>query len=159
MSARAAQLTDNRLLICDAILRNIAEDLDIPPGKYQEAVDRYTSVGSWLEDGDYPGTTGAPSIYVQGSFRLGTVVRPYRKGRDADYDIDLACELGSSIYESSAKAIKQMIGDPGTWHLSRNAGAGGSALLDASMQNRMESAFPDTLLRTPPSDHRWSVAA
>lgn len=111
MNARAALLNDNRILICDAILRSIAEELDIPPSKYKEAVERYTSVGNWLEAGEYPGTVGEPSIYVQGSFRLGTVVRPFRKGRDADYDIDLACELGSSTQMSSAKSIKQMVGN------------------------------------------------
>ena len=97
MNVQAAKQADNRLLITDSILVNIAEDLDIPPGKYKEAVERYTSVGQWLEGGTYPGTDGVPAIYVQGSFRLGTVVRPYKQWRDADYDIDLACELRSSI--------------------------------------------------------------
>ncbi len=110
MNAQAAQLNDNRILICDAILRSIAEELDIPPGKYKEAVERYTAVGKWLEGGEYPGTVGQPSIYVQGSFRLGTVIRPFREGRDADYDIDLACELGTSIVKSNAKPIKHLVG-------------------------------------------------
>lgn len=111
MNVQAAKQADNRLLITDSILVNIAEDLDIPPGKYKEAVERYTSVGQWLEGGTYPGTDGVPAIYVQGSFRLGTVVRPYKQGRDADYDIDLACELRSSIQRLSAMSVKQMVGN------------------------------------------------
>jgi Adenylyl/Guanylyl and SMODS C-terminal sensor domain len=110
MTNLAVQRTDNRFLIVDTLLRSIAEDLDIPPGKYKDAVERYSSVGKWLEGGDYPGTYGIPAIYVQGSFRLGTVVRPFREGRDADYDIDLACELRSSVHSLTAEATKQMVG-------------------------------------------------
>ena len=83
-------MIDNRLLIVNSILQDIAEELDIPPSKYQQAVERYTSVGKWLEGGHYPGSTGTPAIYPQGSFRLGTVVRPIRDGVETDYDIDLA---------------------------------------------------------------------
>ena len=104
-------MTDNRFLIIDAFLRNIAEDLDIPPGKYKEAVERYTAVGKWLEAGIYPGTSGKPDIYVQGSFRLGTVVRPVKEGEEADYDIDLACQLGSTIYGVTARDTKQLVGN------------------------------------------------
>jgi hypothetical protein len=38
-------MNDNRILIADTILREIAEELDIPPTKYKEAVERYTA--SW----------------------------------------------------------------------------------------------------------------
>jgi len=111
MSGQAAKQADNRFLVADSILVSIAEDLDIAPGKYKEAVERYTSVGQWLEAGTYPGTSGEPAIYVQGSFRLGTVVRPYKQGSDADYDIDLACELRSTVQRVTAKSLKQMIGN------------------------------------------------
>ena len=52
-------------------LEKVAEDIDIPPGKYQQAVDRYEAVGRWLEEGDYPGSAGAPDIYPQGLFSAG----------------------------------------------------------------------------------------
>ena len=32
-------------------LEKVAEDIDIAPSKYQQAVDRYKVVGHWLEDG------------------------------------------------------------------------------------------------------------
>lgn len=103
-------MADNRFLIADALLRDIAEELDIPPGKYQEAVERYTAVGKWLEAGTFPGTSGKPDIYVQGSFKLGTVVRPLRGGKEADYDIDLACQLRSSVEKLTARNTKHMVG-------------------------------------------------
>lgn len=92
-------------------LNKIAQDIDIPPSKYQQAVDRYQSVGEWLERGDYQRCTDMPSIYTQGSFRLGTVVRPIRSGSEADYDIDLVCELPIIKYLTDPKTVKVMIGD------------------------------------------------
>ena len=64
-----------------SFLEKVAEDIDIPPGRYKEAVDRYGAVGHWLEEGQYPGCAGSPDIYPQGSFRLGTVVRPHGAAR------------------------------------------------------------------------------
>lgn len=92
-------------------LEKVAEDIDIPPGKYQDAVDRYQSVGRWLEDGEYPGCSGTPSIYPQGSFRLGTVVRPIRGGVEASYDIDLVDELPIARHQTDPRAVKTMVGD------------------------------------------------
>jgi len=92
-------------------LEQVAADLDISPSKYQQAVERYKSVGKWLEDGDYPDLSGELKIYVQGSFRLGTVVRPLIEGKDADYDIDLVCELPTSKPETTPETIKSLIGD------------------------------------------------
>ncbi len=92
-------------------LEKVAEDIDIAPSKYQQAVDRYEAVGHWLEDGEYPGCADAPDIYPQGSFRLGTVVRPIRGGKEADYDIDLVCELPIAKDQTDARAVKRMVGD------------------------------------------------
>jgi hypothetical protein len=58
------------------VLNQIAIELDIPPHKYKEAMERFDAIKRHLEDGDYPGSTPPPGIYLQGSFRLGTVIRP-----------------------------------------------------------------------------------
>lgn len=91
-------------------LERVAEDIDIPPAKYKEAVDRYEAVGHWLEDGDCPDSSRAPEIYPQGSFRLGTVVRPIRGGVEADYDIDLVCELQIAKVWTDASTVKRIVG-------------------------------------------------
>ena len=93
-----------------AFLEKVAEDIDIPPGKYKEAVERYEAVGRWLEGGSYPGSAAAPDIYSQGSFRLGTVVRPIRDGVEADYDIDLVCELAIAKERTNPGTVKRMVG-------------------------------------------------
>ncbi len=95
----------------NCFLERIAEDLDIPPSKYQQAVDRYESVGHWLEDGEYLEYPGELKIYPQGSFRLGTVVRPLVNGKEADYDIDLVCELPALKDQTEPESVKTTVGD------------------------------------------------
>lgn len=93
------------------VLESIARDLDIPPSKYKEAVERYEAVGRWLDTENSPLARYQPSIYPQGSFRLGTVVRPVRGGTNADYDIDLVCELGIQKRSITPGDLKGLIGD------------------------------------------------
>lgn len=92
-------------------LEQVASAIDIPPGKYEDAVDRYESVGRWLDDGEYPGCSDELSIYPQGSFRLGTVVRPIRDGLEASYDIDLVCEMPLQKERTNPHSVKSMVGD------------------------------------------------
>lgn len=92
-------------------LDKVTEEIDIPPSKYQDAVDRYQSVGKWLEGGEYLASSGQSSIYPQGSFHMGTVVRPIRGGVEASYDIDLVCELPIEKYRTDPCTIKVMVGD------------------------------------------------
>ena len=91
-------------------LENLSDKLDIPPGKYQQAVDRYQAVGKWLSEGEYEGSHDFPSIFPQGSFRLGTVVRPLRDGKETDYDIDLVCRLAFAKENIAAEKIKHLVG-------------------------------------------------
>ena len=91
-------------------LEKVAEDIDILPGKYKDAVDRYQAVGRWLEEGNYPGCSGDIAIYPQGSFRLGTVVRPLRRGVEASYDIDLVSEFPIRKLQVEPSTIKTMTG-------------------------------------------------
>lgn len=92
-------------------LEGIASDLDIPPSKFQQAVSRYEAVGNWLQAGEEIAASGVPDICVQGSFRLGTVVRPIRGGAEADYDIDLVCEVRLAKGLTNPHDVKAMVGD------------------------------------------------
>ena len=92
-------------------LERVAREIDIPPHKYRDAVQRYHAVARWLEAGNYPGCLGELAIYPQGSFRLGTVVRPIRLGVAASYDIDLVSELPSTKGLTTPEVVKRMVGD------------------------------------------------
>lgn len=96
----------------EKILNDAAAALDIPPSKYQQAVDRYEAVGKHLESGTYSGCDNhEPQIFPQGSFRLGTVVRPLVEGEESDYDIDLVCKLFKRKTAESRRTTKSEVGD------------------------------------------------
>lgn len=94
-----------------AAIEDLAESVDIPPSKYKMAVERYTAVGGWLDAVDSPLKRYRPRVYPQGSFRLGTVIRPVFEGREADYDIDLVCCLDAGHSGFHPRDIKHLIGD------------------------------------------------
>jgi hypothetical protein len=92
----------------DDILEAMAEALDIPPPKFEEAKGRYEAIGNWL---DRPGSSIAqynPSISPQGSFVLGTVTRPFTDAEE--YDIDLVCRLEASKADFTQKSLKEAVG-------------------------------------------------
>lgn len=68
----------------EKLLIQLLDKLDISPTMYQRAIERYTSVASHLDEKGIDCT-----IYPQGSFALGTVVRPFRNDKDQAYDIDV----------------------------------------------------------------------
>jgi hypothetical protein len=74
-----------------ALLDAAAASLDIPDHLYEAAVLKYEDIGTWLGAEDSELREFLPEIYPQGSFRLGTVVRPIH--RTHEYDIDLVCRL------------------------------------------------------------------
>lgn len=88
-------------------LENIANELDIPPSKYEQAKERYLSVGKWLEEDGLP----KAQIFIQGSFRLGTVVRPIKEGKESDYDIDQVCQYSIKKIDTPPKLVKDLTGD------------------------------------------------
>jgi len=73
-------------------LTQIANYIDISPSDFRIAQERFNAVKEWLLEGEYE-SGSRPEVYLQGSFRLGTVVRPYCGDRDGDFDIDQVCEL------------------------------------------------------------------
>ena len=91
-------------------LAEIAEHLDISPSDFRRAQNRFRAVKDWLAGGNY--TSGwTPDTYLQGSFRLGTVVRPYRGDTDRDFDIDQVCELTMPNTYRAPGVLKNDIGD------------------------------------------------
>ena len=82
----------------------VAEELDISDTLFDRAVTSYTALGEYINN-----QCGFPvSVYTQGSFRLGTVIRPLS---DEDvYDLDLVCEVIDAP-TITAKDLKHLIGD------------------------------------------------
>lgn len=91
------------------LLEAAAESLDISPRHYEDAVLKYEDVGSWLADDESELKEHAPEIYPQGSFRLGTMVRPIAE-KD-EYDIDLVCRLAIEKDSVTKAELKRKVGD------------------------------------------------
>lgn len=91
------------------IFVNIADSLDIPESKYKEAVSRYEDIGNWLDSDDSKLHIYKPTIYPQGSFRLGTVVKPIYE--NDEYDIDLVCHLEINKDNITQSQLKEMVGE------------------------------------------------
>lgn len=89
-------------------LERLAAELDVPPGRYEQAEDRYLSVANWLGRDASTLKDFSPDVYVQGSFRLGTPIRPVNG--EEHYDIDLVCELGLSMDTLSQQDLKERFG-------------------------------------------------
>lgn len=89
-------------------LERLAVELDVPTSRYNEAKRRYHSVGEWLGREESTLKDYSPEVYVQGSFRLGTPIRPVNE--EEHYDIDLVCELSLKKHEISQDELKAKLG-------------------------------------------------
>ena len=90
------------------VLTTYAESLDISESRFKEAEDRYTAVSNWLCRPESTLKTRSSEIYTQGSFRLGTVVKPLNNKEE--YDIDLVCQLDYKSTELSQAVLKKNLG-------------------------------------------------
>lgn len=92
-----------------SILNNIAQALDISDSLFEEAERKYKAVGAWLGEDNSPLASYSPEIYPQGSFGLGTVVKPLDDAED--YDLDLAFQLAIAKGQISPYDLKNLVGD------------------------------------------------
>ncbi len=98
--------SDKKKIIANAL----TEALDLPTTAYEKAKQRYEDLGAWFSRDDSPLKDMDPHIFPQGSFRLGTVIRPVDE--DEEYDLDLACKLrnGVSATSHTQKQIADLVG-------------------------------------------------
>lgn len=88
------------------LLAGTIAQLDIPPHMYRQAVDKYQSVARYLGAGDEKEDREL-LIYPQGSFRLGTVIRPTPS---SDYDIDLVFRVSAAKEQITQASLKNFAG-------------------------------------------------
>ena len=75
----------------EEFLEDLADELSVPPSRYEQAERSYNSLGDWLHRDASSVRQYGPKVYVQGSFRLGTTIRP--SNDTEEYDIDSVCEF------------------------------------------------------------------
>lgn len=90
-------------------LDRIIEQLEVPTSHYERAVDRYTSIGNWMSREESTVRKFYPRVRCQGSFRLGTAIRPL--SGDDDYDLDAVVELTDLAHDDlSQEGLKRLVG-------------------------------------------------
>lgn len=85
-----------------------ADAIGISPEMAEHAISRYKSIGDWFDRIASTITQYNPQVYSQGSFLLGTVIRPI--GDADEFDIDLVCRLEGNTYDFSMQELKNLVG-------------------------------------------------
>lgn len=90
-------------------LASIIKMLELPDSAYQKAKKRYEDIGEWFNRDDSLVRDNNPHIFSQGSFRLGTAIRPLDDKEE--YDLDLACKLREGINQNNhtQKQLKELV--------------------------------------------------
>lgn len=103
--------------------RNVAllrEQIELPTSAFERADQRYRDLGVFFGSARAKCSKHSPHIFAQGSFRLGTVVRPL--AIEDDYDLDVGCRLRGLTKSSLSQAeLKKLVGeDLATYRLENN---------------------------------------
>ncbi|MEC7547556.1 MAG: nucleotidyltransferase [Pseudomonadota bacterium] len=91
------------------VLKGILEKIELPDGAYEKAEKRYKDIGEWLHREDSTCLEYDPLVFSQGSFRLGTAIKP---DADEEYDLDTGCNLrqGLSKGDITQEQLKSHVG-------------------------------------------------
>jgi len=92
------------------VIDNMVKLLELPDSAYDKARKRYEDLGEWFDRDESAVSGNNPHIFPQGSFRLGTAIRPLDESEE--YDLDLACKLRDGINKDShtQENLKKLIG-------------------------------------------------
>jgi len=103
------QLRPTTTAEAEETLEDLAEELEIPPYRYEQAEASYKSLGRWLNRENSSIRQYGPQVHVQGSFGLGTVIPPIAD--DEHYDVDAICEFCKLTKgQLSQQELKRLLG-------------------------------------------------
>lgn len=91
------------------LLENIGIVLDITEAQFETVKSRYDAVAKQLSKDNSPLSVYQPEILPQGSFLLGTMIRPIME--DDELDVDLVCRLKGKKIQWSQKDLKIAVRD------------------------------------------------
>ena len=89
-------VTEDKKAFLDDMLKRITEALQLNDSRRQLVEERYKSVSTYIETS--PGLFFNSNIYAQGSYRLGTTVKP-RQGEE--YDLDFVVQINQDWRKES----------------------------------------------------------
>lgn len=127
----------------ERFLQASVDQLAIPEFRYEQAERSYNSFGDWLHRDESTVRHLDPEVYAQGSFRLGTAIRPINESEE--YDVDSVGELKffaqsevvvGSREQASGTVVLPCLGNEQQWNLPVE-GCGG----EHWMRSRDDSVF------------------
>ncbi|OGT96143.1 MAG: hypothetical protein A2298_05405 [Gammaproteobacteria bacterium RIFOXYB2_FULL_38_6] len=91
-------------------MAKLLEKIELPEGAYKTAEKRYQDIGEWLHRENSKCANFEPHVSPQGSFRLGTAIRPEN---DEEYDLDMSCNLRYGLAKETVtqKQLKDLVGN------------------------------------------------
>lgn len=101
-------MLNEELIQFNDLFEGIGKSLDISETRYKSIVSSYESVGNWLAGEGSVLAKYKPTILAQGSFMLGTMIKPVGEG--TELDIDLVCRLNGKNPEWTQQDLKMKIG-------------------------------------------------
>lgn len=93
------------------ILESIIEQIELPDRAYEQAVERYEALQDWVKKPTSKLAGYDPHVFVQGSFALGTAIKPVDP--NDDYDLDLSTKLRTGVTQeaNSQEQLKTLLGE------------------------------------------------
>lgn len=93
----------------NVVLQKILQDIELSDSAYTKATERYESIGKWFDRSNSRFHNSSPHIYSQGSFRLGTAIKPLG---NEHYDLDMSSTFRTGITKNltTQETLKNMVG-------------------------------------------------
>jgi hypothetical protein len=93
-----------------SILEEMIEQLDLPEYVVDKTIQRYKSLGEWFNRDNNSFKDVDIDIFPQGSFALGTTIKPI--SNKEEYDLDMGCKINIPNFKSlyTQEQLKKMIG-------------------------------------------------
>lgn len=82
--------SDYRISDLDDLLNRLGESLQLDPTRRRLANERYKAVADWIERDEFFFRTALLNVYPQGSFRIRTTAKPYKRN---EFDLDFVVHL------------------------------------------------------------------
>lgn len=70
-------------------IKELINEIDVSESNYEKASNRYKAIANYIKESDL--AEYSPDIYLQGSIKLGTAIKPLTE--DGAYDIDIVCNM------------------------------------------------------------------
>ena len=97
-----------KLALSENAIDRLLDAIQVPDSRYEAANRAFKSVCDWLSRATSSLTPFRPDCYLQGSFRLGTAIRPITE--DDDYDVDIVTVLSLTKQAVAPSELKRLVG-------------------------------------------------